>query len=73
MEMPQSGESLRIGRRLLIPTARLREMLTGMTEAPAAPPPTEPALQPTPTLDEMIIEALAEAVARGIERAKQRD
>jgi excisionase family DNA binding protein len=67
--------SLRIGRRLLIPTARLREMLTGVADAAAAPPPREAAPPPTLTLtlDDVIIEALAEGVARGIERAKQRD
>jgi excisionase family DNA binding protein len=74
-EAVRRGElpSLRIGRRLLIPTARLREMLTGNPEPPPPPPPAHVAPPPPRTLDEAIIETLAEGVARGIERAKQRD
>jgi excisionase family DNA binding protein len=65
--------SLRIGRRLLIPTAKLREMLAGESETTAPEPPAEVAPPPPLPLDQLIIEMLAEGVARGIERAKRRD
>jgi excisionase family DNA binding protein len=60
--------SLRLGRRIRIPTAKLREML-GM-DRPAPRPPREPAAQPVPT--DKLAELLAEVVARGIQLAKER-
>jgi excisionase family DNA binding protein len=62
--------SLRIGRRYLIPTAKVRAMLVGSEPTPERVPVFEAA--PGPGLLENMIDAIAEGVALGIQRANQR-
>jgi excisionase family DNA binding protein len=62
--------ALRIGSRIRIPTARLRELIGDPEQAvPASPPITE---APEPRSRDQLVELLAEVVARGIVLAKER-